>query len=154
MSAESSISPGRRVSVWLAFLCAIAGALILGASWDKVVDGSFRNRPAMAGAKVERRLTKANYAKIKPRMDIEEVRQLLGPGKTVEETTTVVNASGQFKKHTWTSNSHRTEGGTMPNHDGQPSEQTGKEIEWQEEDRLIAVTFVNDKVESKYSKGL
>jgi hypothetical protein len=154
MSAESSISPGRRASVWVAFLFAIAGALILGASWNKVVDRSLHNRPAIASIRVEPRLTKANYSKIKPGVDIEEVKQFLGPGKTVEETTTVINAAGQFKKHTWTNNSHRTEGGALRNHDGKPSEETGKEIEWREGDRLIAVTFINDKVDSKYSKGL
>jgi hypothetical protein len=154
MSAGPTTSSGRNASVWAAFLLAIVGALIIGASWDKVVVRSFHDRGATRIPNAERRLTKANYAKIQPAMDIEEIKKLLGRGETVEETSKYVDAAGRFKKHTWTNNSHRTEGGTVPNHDGQPSEETSKEIIWQEHDRLISVTFLNDKVESKYSKGL
>jgi hypothetical protein len=126
MSAESFTLPWHRSSVWVAFLFAVAGAVILGANWDKLV--------AENG---ERRLTKANYAKIKPEMAIEEVKNLLGPGRLIQETRKIVTANGKFTEHSWDDRNHRQHSGKVLKHDGKPSEETGKEMEWHEGNSLI-----------------
>src|SRR5688572_8736811 len=128
MSVESSISPWHRSGVWVAFLVAVAGAAILGANWDKLIAKS---------EKVEHRLTKASYAKLKPGTDLEEVRKLLGPGNMIKETTKIITAKGKFTEHSWDGRNHRQRSGEVHKHDGKPSEETGKEIEWHEGDRLI-----------------
>jgi serine/threonine protein kinase len=99
-------------------------------------------------------VTRENYIKIEPGMEMWEVTDLLGAGEVVEEVGYVRDASGNFRRWSRNRSVGNFEDGTESKHDGKLVRMITQTVEWRSGDKAIVVTFENDKAIRKNEVGL